>query len=1344
MTIKKLRTPSLSENEFVLDQEVALGLFDLLKYLKHDNLLKKLFDTEHNNDLHSSAISAVTALIRAVSRFFTTETYNHLIKSKIKYILQANNKGIVMPNYEISVWYLELLSQFTNRQNCQDGKSDYFNQEIFPLLWENFPEYKVLDDRTMYLLDRFFHLIIFNLDDQQSLKFMDRILSSLIVRMKLPIGKSSQCNFSTSSITSSEISNFGSYTLILTMLASKISTLEGMQKIVDFFKSVSNFFYVTNADKSSTKTGTLLFNLLNDFSRKIHGIRRKELFPRQVEKDLIPYPELSVEKIDMYIDITLDLINLSLFSSYNEFINDTIHYLATVRPNKILPYIWKKIFHSMNTYTNSGEQAVALPIMKTAVYSILPTLYHEIDEDLLINMIEAAIINIDPKNAQEKTNLALSLLTNTFGAIGSIRADSRMGEVLLDFMSHFFTILLPDYEIFLSEIDNNHEADENQIANRQVKFSIDGDKLIAWNGLVGSWLCCTDDEMLEILINKITRYLTQNIAEKTFIFVMNSIGSLPFDTPGLDNLVDKVLNMALDLVQPVLENPPDSETPISKSTRYGFKLILELISTLKWHNSPKHSEIFFNFLNACCQLKMSDNLILSKFSRMAVSTTLLGFFQHYDATLLTPLDYTDEKNQQLQQQVTKTSDTFPHVIFKEQREGMAKYAQSSKINSPELNLKVFPFRAYSVQYEKYTAPRNEFLSKVYLEIFKPIENCLLEWANFEIVANENQAENEMTDASEGPKTGLRSRTVSVSADKDEADASKFTILSKIKLSKKELKQQLKLYTEFAAIFCGQKGYKTQHTETHDPKSSSTLFNSHSKFPILPYKHLEEEEIDQILVPEIGNSPRTHFYNKFKKIINRLVLDHYTQIHDTRRYCLSEIYNKFFCAMCEEGAGLPYNDDLICTSRHTCVYEMADSTSFLERGVSSLLGLLCMNDENSNRLMSLTLPYDNIFLPDVSSKNSSWLVEIFWQMVHIGTTDVNKTIRQLSIENLGAMADFYGKFMFEDIIKFLTEFMERADSEDDHEMVYSLSDELLPGILATFPFRTMIAYLPKFFKLKHFDRLLGSWQDIFSNACLKPLQTHALLYQANILSNNPRSDFPEALILSQYDTSVQNKNSGQVQPRTTLKEYYTLLKVVLEILCDESYHFEATRIQCAIDILSSLINWSLSIDLPFDYVNGIFHTICKYALDNDLSLQIQGFDVLTKLMWIYRDQNKSSFCKKVAYNDDLIKKTVNVGPTPDQNEKVYFLTENIGSQMCEQAYNLQEYMIEDKVARSHAFMNNFEEKEVEVPKEAEVKVYFYGKDHEWPRAEYLEKFGGVIGSWGRISRKRAPKDVKIQL
>ena len=88
----------------------------------------------------------------------------------------------------------------------------------------------------------------------------------------------------------------------------------GIDKIIDFFRAVSNFFYVTNADRSSTKTGKLLFNLLTDFARKILMFKRKEIYPRDSESDHINYPDLSYEKIDKFIDITIELILRSYFS----------------------------------------------------------------------------------------------------------------------------------------------------------------------------------------------------------------------------------------------------------------------------------------------------------------------------------------------------------------------------------------------------------------------------------------------------------------------------------------------------------------------------------------------------------------------------------------------------------------------------------------------------------------------------------------------------------------------------------------------------------------------------------------------------------------------------------------------------------------------------------------------------------------------------------------------------------------------------------------------------------------------------------------------------------------------
>ena len=213
---------AFSGADYQISEEIILGLLDLMIYLKRNNNLVKLLDVEHGQDIMGSAINHITNLIRSLARFVSTECYNKILKDRVEYILTANNKGIVMPFYEMTVWYVEIFSQFSNQNGVLLDKSEYFHQKIFPILWQNFPEYKVLDDRTIYLLDRYLHLVINKFSDKECLLMMDTILSSLIVRMKLPVGKSGKDCFSSSSITSSEIANFGSYTLILLMIAGKV------------------------------------------------------------------------------------------------------------------------------------------------------------------------------------------------------------------------------------------------------------------------------------------------------------------------------------------------------------------------------------------------------------------------------------------------------------------------------------------------------------------------------------------------------------------------------------------------------------------------------------------------------------------------------------------------------------------------------------------------------------------------------------------------------------------------------------------------------------------------------------------------------------------------------------------------------------------------------------------------------------------------------------------------------------------------------------------------------------------------------------------------------------------
>ena len=195
-------------------------------------------------------------------------------------------------------------------------------------VWDVYPLYTLLDDRTIYLQNLYIHCHLKNLSESECLDYIDRILTSLIVRLRLPISDNPHLGFDTVTITNSELRNFANYSNTLILLASTIKSNEGMQRICSFFKATESCFYISNAETNSQSTTKVLFSLLNELAGDILKLQQREKFPQISHRYCHELPIISEEKISLYVDTAIHFIDLSICSSYNDTICEMIHHLA--------------------------------------------------------------------------------------------------------------------------------------------------------------------------------------------------------------------------------------------------------------------------------------------------------------------------------------------------------------------------------------------------------------------------------------------------------------------------------------------------------------------------------------------------------------------------------------------------------------------------------------------------------------------------------------------------------------------------------------------------------------------------------------------------------------------------------------------------------------------------------------------------------------------------------------------------------------------------------------------------------------------------------------------------------
>lgn len=267
-----------------------------------------------------------------------------------------------------------------------------------------------------------------------------------------------------------------------------------------------------------------------------------------------------------------------------------------------------------------------------------------------------------------------------------------------------------------------------------------------------------------------------------------------------------------------------------------------------------------------------------------------------------------------------------------------------------------------------------------------------------------------------------------------------------------------------------------------------------------------------------------------------------------------------------------------------------------------------------------------------------------------------------------------------------------------------SERSVSGLLATKPFKILIDFLPVFFALPHHDRRVGSWQDVFSNACVEPLQTIACFTQATNLD-----DSEELMKIAKEFTDLCPEvvtNNGIA--RIEIIEYYQMIQTVCKLLV-ESMDGESYKIQCGFDFLMVLIRWSHITVLPQNVLEAIFAVSCEYATYDDQTITALAHDLLGHLCWVARDREVPK--KYVDLNDNSNLKTVlsNIQFRSVENETEHSAV----------------WYVDDKEQRGLLLARKFGVEPSETCKLPSLKVYQYPIGHVWPKPSFQQKHGKIF-------------------
>ena len=165
------------------------------------------------------------------------------------------------------------------------------------------------------------------------------------------------------------------------------------------------------------------------------------------------------------------------------------------------------------------------------------------------------------------------------------------------------------------------------------------------------------------IIKKIKHYLLTKTCESTACFLLPPIGSLPNASKlSLLTFTSDLLKHAHDLVEPAFQSPPDATTSVSKTARYGFRLLMIIAEHMRWQSDENLCEAFLNLIEQFCTDKMAENMTIRTLAFEAIETIISSFYVQYEAFIKNPENY-DEKRTADLEKITDEVDNFPHAFY---------------------------------------------------------------------------------------------------------------------------------------------------------------------------------------------------------------------------------------------------------------------------------------------------------------------------------------------------------------------------------------------------------------------------------------------------------------------------------------------------------------------------------------------------------------------------------------------------------------------------------------------------------------------------------------------------------
>ncbi|KAI4490320.1 hypothetical protein M0802_010697 [Mischocyttarus mexicanus] len=520
-------------------------------------------------------------------------------------------KPSIRPNDEESMSFFACIEYFLPiqlpPQHHSFGYKLWFNE--FMNLWNVCHNNPSWGAEIMWLMARLAHANIGYIDWEPYIPLM---FARFPHSFSLPVAYKK-----TFSLKNYKMSSLSIATWIVSVLGNKSSAQMYLEK---FLKSIETYFQAANVGKWSRKLKEFLLKLSQCF---IYRINKERNMKPTWETPIPDKYKLTDEDIDAFVKSMMPLTMASMFNKFNANPCSALKYLATIRPNLVIPQVVDKMYSALDSLTEPhkltatilGMTSVAKPMVQGSRNSNKG--YEYVEGPMhVVPILFSLLPGIDP-NDIGKTAATLSLISS-YGLLipfvdsskSSVIADeeerlicemtSRFEDFILQFLDRIF-IFIDTFSLDFIRPELNHNKNRSKLE----EFAEDVLKQV-----FTFLLLKTSDAIFLTALHKLKKFISERILETMVAGELVAIICRVFANINGQETLSALMPILSETILDIIGEGDDilKEENLDNRLLYSM-LLLSVIADTPGRNLLPYMNTFVEILDKVLLLESRDGRI---------------------------------------------------------------------------------------------------------------------------------------------------------------------------------------------------------------------------------------------------------------------------------------------------------------------------------------------------------------------------------------------------------------------------------------------------------------------------------------------------------------------------------------------------------------------------------------------------------------------------------------------------------------------------------------------------------------------------------------------------------------